>query len=126
MILIIIYILYLITLIINFIMDQQDKMYVIKRDGSKVPILFDSITRRNEKITKLLNLNIDCACLSQKVIMNLKNGMKTEEIDELSADESYALSARNPDYGKLASHITINNHQKKAAKNFKECIRKII
>jgi ribonucleoside-diphosphate reductase subunit M1 len=105
--------------------DNEEQMFVIKRDGSKVPIKFDSITRRNEKISKLLNLNVDCAKLSKKVIASLKNGMKTSEIDELSAEEAYGLSSRNPDYEKLASYIVINNHQKKCPKTFKSCIEKL-
>lgn len=106
-------------------MENEDKMFVIKRDGNKVPVKFDSITRRNEKIAKLLNLNIDCGKLSQKVIMSLKNGMKTSDIDDLSSDEAYGLSSRNPDYGKLSAYIAINNHQKKCPKTFKECIEKL-
>lgn len=100
-------------------------MFVVKRNGDKVPIKFDSITRRNEKIAKLLNLNIDCGKLSQKVIMSLKDGMKTSDIDDLSSDESYGLSGRNPDYEKLASHISINNHQKKCPKTFQSCIEQL-
>ena len=35
------------------------------------------------------------------------------------------FSARNPDFGRLASYITINNHQKQSPKTFKECIEKL-
>ena len=106
-------------------MDNDAQMYVIKRDGKRENIKFDSITKRNEKLANLLNLKVDLGKLSQKVIMSLKNGMKTEEIDELSADEAYGMSSRNPEYGRLSSYITINNHQKKCPKNFKECIEKL-
>ena len=47
-------------------MESEDKMYVLKRNNERVPIKFDSITRRNEKIVKLLNLDIDCGKLNSK------------------------------------------------------------
>jgi ribonucleoside-diphosphate reductase alpha subunit len=106
-------------------LSDDEKMYVIKRNNERVPIKFDSITRRNEKIVKELNLNIDCAKLSMKVINSLKSSMKTSEIDNLSAEEAYYLSSRNPDYGKLASYIAISNHQKQCPKTFKECIEQL-
>jgi len=70
-------------------------MHVIKRNGERVPVEFDSITRRNEEIAKALELKIDCGQLSQKVIMSLKSGMTTAEIDELSSEEAYYLSGRS-------------------------------
>lgn len=106
-------------------MSTEEKMFVIKRNGERVPIKFDSITRRNEEICEKLKLNIDCGNLSQKVIMGLKSGMTTCQIDNLSAEESYYLSSRNPEYGVLASHIAINNHQKQCPKTFRECIEQL-
>jgi len=105
--------------------NNDEKMCVVKRNGKKVPISFDSITRRNEEIVRKLNLNVDSAKLSQKVINSLKTSMKTSEIDNLSAEEAYYLSSRNLDYGKLASYIAISNHQKQCPLTFKECMEKL-
>ena len=100
-------------------------MYVIKRNGEKADVEFDSITQRNLEITKELKLDIDCGKLSQKVIMSLKSGMTTSEIDDLSAEEAYYLSGRYPEYGKLASYIAIGNMQKNAPKTFLECMTRL-
>ena len=100
-------------------------MHVIKRNGEKVNVEFDSITRRNEEIAKELGLDIDCGKLSQKVILSLKSGMTTSEIDDLSAEEAYHLSGRFPEYGNLASHIAISNMQKNSPKTFLECMTKL-
>ena len=100
-------------------------MYVIKRNGERVDVKFDEITQRNLEIANELKLDIDCGKLSQKVIMSLKSGMTTSEIDDLSAEEAYYLSGRYPEYGKLASYIAINNMQKNAPKTFLECITKL-
>lgn len=104
---------------------SQEKMFVIKRNGEKAPVKFDSITKRNEQICKDLKLDIDCGKLSQKVINGLKSGMTTIEIDNLSSEEAYYLSSRNPDYGTLAAHIAISNHQKQCPKTFRECIEQL-
>lgn len=46
--------------------------------------------------------------MAQKLIEQLVDGMKTSELDELSAEEAYSLYTTHPDYGWLASRITVS------------------
>ena len=65
-------------------------MYVIKRSGKKELMHFDKITTRNSKLCS--DLSIDPIKISQKVVESLKSGMKTVEIDVLSAETALYMS----------------------------------
>ena len=96
-------------------------MYVIKRNGSKVPIRYDSITDRNVEYGK--DLDVDVTYLSQLVINSLKSGMTTSEIDDLSAETAFYLSCYEPDYDVLATRIAISNLHKSTSSNFEEVMK---
>ena len=93
-------------------------MFVIKRSGEKVPMRYDNITDRNIELSQ--DLSIDVAHLSQLVIQSLKNGMTTNEIDELAAETAAYMSSYEPEYDILASRIAVSNHQKCTSKSFIE------
>jgi ribonucleoside-diphosphate reductase alpha subunit len=99
------------------------RMYVIKRDGSKQPMRYDSITDRNEQYGK--DLNVDVAHLSQLVINSLKSGMTTSEIDVLSSETAFYQSCYEPDYDILATRIAISNLHKSTSASFVETVRKL-
>ena len=71
-------------------------MYVIKRNGQREPMRYDKITDRNVELAN--GLNVDVAKLSQAVIQSLKDGMTTEEIDQLSAETAFYMSTYEPDF----------------------------
>lgn len=96
-------------------------MYVIKRNGQQTSLLFDNITRRNQKLTKDLP-HINTESLSQSVIAGLKNGMTTHDIDILSCESAIIKSIYEPDYGVLASRIAWNDLHKRTPSTFKETI----
>ena len=96
-------------------------MFVIKRSGQKVPMRYDSITDRNLELSK--DLDIDVAYLSKIVIQSLKNGMTTNEIDELAAETAAYMSSYEPDYDVLAARIAISNHQKATSVSFYETMK---
>ena len=98
-------------------------MYVYKRDGTKVPMRYDSITDRNTQLS--LDLDVDVAYLSQLVINSLKSGMTTSEIDELSSSTAAYLSCYQPDYDKLATRIAISNLHKQTQTNFASVIQSL-
>jgi ribonucleoside-diphosphate reductase alpha subunit len=98
-------------------------MYVIKRSGDKVPVRYDSITDRNIELSK--GLNIDVAYLSKMVIESLKNGMTTNEIDELSSETAAYMSSYEPDYDVLAARIAVSNHSKNTSDDFIGTMRTI-
>ena len=104
-------------------MDSNSQMYVIKRNGEKQELLFDNITRRNQKLAN--DLNIDTTSLSLSVIQGLKSGMTTREIDFLSCENAIYKSTYEPNYAILAARIAINDLHKTTPKTFHECIKKL-
>lgn len=104
-------------------MNSNSQMYVIKRNGEKQELLFDNITRRNQKLAN--DLNIDTTSLSMSVIQGLKSGMTTREIDFLSCENAIYKSTYEPNYAILAARIAINDLHKTTPKTFQECINKL-
>lgn len=100
--------------------------FIIKRDGSHQPILFDKITKRNKSLTNPSNiygnkkLDIDVIEISQKVISSLKSGMTTSELDELSCETAIHMSTYNPDYELFAARIAVNNLHKNTSSKFRD------
>ena len=109
--------------VLNIDKMENSQMYVIKRNGKKQELLFDNITRRNQKLAK--DLNIDTTSLSLSVIQGLKSGMTTREIDYLSCENAIYKSTYEPNYAILASRISINDLHKTTPKTFRECIDKL-
>lgn len=103
--------------------EEMNKMYVIKRDGQRQEMLFDNITRRNQKLAH--DLNIDTTSLSMSVIQGLKSGMTTREIDLLSCENAIYKSTYEPNYAVLASRIAVNDLHKTTPSTFRDCIDKL-
>ncbi len=97
-------------------MTTEDR--VTKRDGRMETISFDKILTRVKNLGNN-ELNVNYTGLVQKVIDRLYDGIKTTEIDELTAQQCASLSTSHPDYGILASRIMISNHQKNTPDTFK-------
>uniref|UniRef100_A0A6C0IF41 ribonucleoside-diphosphate reductase n=1 Tax=viral metagenome TaxID=1070528 RepID=A0A6C0IF41_9ZZZZ len=91
-------------------------MKVLKRNGSFEPISFDKVLGRIRKASKNLLVNPDS--LAQQVLARIYDGVKTSEIDELTAQLAASLSTSHPDYGILASRITVSNHQQNTEASF--------
>ncbi len=91
-------------------------MRVLKRDGHFENISFDKVLQRIRKASKHLQVNPDA--LAQQVLSQIYDGVKTEEIDDLTAQLAASLSTNHPDWGTLAARIAISNHQKKTSSSF--------
>lgn len=99
----------------------NNEMFVIKRDGTKQNIQFDKITKRNEKLCK--DLNVNPIILSQKVIESIYPGIRTKQLDELSAETALYMSTYEPEYEILAKRIAISNLHKTTIEKFSDsCI----
>jgi ribonucleoside-diphosphate reductase alpha chain len=87
-------------------------MYVIKRNGTKVPVSFNEVLTRIQRLAEgLAHVNPDL--VAQKVCNQIQDGIKTSELDEFAAETCAMMQARyHPNYGKLAARILIDNHQK--------------
>ena len=102
------------------------EMRVQKRNGDYEEVSFDKILTR---IKLLCNsdefaekLNIDSTQIAQKVCSELKDNIKTSELDKLASETSISLYTKHPDFATLASRICISNHQKECPKSFSDCI----
>ena len=97
------------------------EMYVKKRDGRLELVAFEKVSERLRKVAEGLHVNV--TALAQKVLMQIVDGVKTSELDELAANLSISNVTVNPDYGVLASRIIISNHQKNSPDSFAEAMK---
>ena len=91
-------------------------MRVTKRNGSFEDISFDKVLQRIRTAARGLKINPDG--LAQQVLAQIYDGVKTTELDELSARLAASLATTHPDWGTLASVIAISNHHKETEPNF--------
>jgi transcriptional regulator len=101
---------------------SNEEMYVTKRDGVVEIVSFDKILKRIKRIGQEANVKINYTTLTMKIIDQLYNKISTTKIDELTAEQCAAMSSTHPDYGTLASHITISNHHKNTIPFFSEAM----
>ena len=96
----------------DIVVGMYDHMYVTKRNGDRVPVSFNEVSTRIQRLAEgLPHVNPDL--VSQKVCSQIHDGIKTSELDEFAAETCAMMQARyHPNYGKLAARIIIDNHQK--------------
>lgn len=95
-------------------------MKVIKRDGKKEDVSFDKVLQRIRKAAKGLQVNPDA--LAQQVLGQIIDGVRTSELDELTAQVAASLCTSHPDWGILAARIAISNHHKETSASFSHVI----
>jgi ribonucleoside-diphosphate reductase alpha subunit len=100
-------------------------MKVFKRSGSAVPVKFDAVVNRIQKLTHGLSKNVNTSKIAQKVFSSMHDGISTQEIDSLSAEIAIGMMTEDSDYEILATRITASNIQKTAAKNFYLAMKKL-
>lgn len=92
---------------------ESAKKFVVKRDGTQAEIKQQRIRERLEGLCGGLNmdyLNLDV--VTSKVYAGIYNGIKTSQLDTLSAETCAYMTMVHPDYSKLASRIEISNLHK--------------
>ena len=95
-------------------------MYVVKRNGTKEPVMFDKITDRIKKLCYGLNDLVDAVKVAMRVIEGLYDGVTTSELDNLAAETAASMTIAHPDYAQLAARIAISNLHKNTKKSFSE------
>ena len=91
-------------------------MRVTKRNGSVESVSFDKVLQRIRKAARGLSVNPDG--LAQQVLSQIYDGVKTTEIDDLTAQLAASLSTNHPDWATLSARIAISNHHKQTDGNF--------
>ena len=97
-------------------------MKVLKRNMSLEDMKFDKVTARVLNLTNGLSSSISADRVAQKVFSSMYDGMKTQEIDSLSAEVSIGMITEDPDYEILATRILASNIQKKCPSTFSEAM----
>jgi len=99
-------------------------MYVIKRDGQKQEVKFDSITCRIRRLCDGLDPQyVDPVPITQKVIEGFYAGISTSEIDTLAAETCAYMSQKHPDFSTLAARIAVSNLHKNTLDSFADTCR---
>ena len=101
-------------------MSGNGEMYVVKRNGQKEPVAFEKVSERLRKVAEGLHVNV--TAVAQKVLAQIVDGIKTSELDVLSANLCISNVTKHPDYGTLAANIIISNHQKNTPYTFSQAI----
>lgn len=96
-------------------------MRVQKRNGAYESISFDKVLQRIRKAARGLSVHPDG--LAQQVLGRIYDGVKTTELDDLTAQLAASLSTTHPDWGTLAARIAISNHHKQTPARFSEAIQ---
>jgi len=104
----------------------SNRMYVIKRDGSRASVSFDKITSRITKLCYGLDPKfVDPVVIAQKVIQGVYPGVTTVELDELAAQTAASFATQHPDCSILAARISVSNLHKMTTKSFSETVRQL-
>ena len=104
----------------------SNKMRVLKRSGSYEDVSFDKILNRLRALSISsefdTQLNLDETLISQKVVHEIYDGVKTSVLDELSSQISMSMYSTHPDFKTLAGRIAISNLHKNTIDNFSDKI----
>ena len=101
---------------------MSEHIYVVKRNGERVPVSFDQILQRIRSLSEGIEY-VNPDLVAQKVCNQLQDGMNTSQLDEFAAETCAMMQARyHPNYGKLAARIVISNHQKNTPSTLLNCI----
>ena len=105
--------------------SSTSEMYVTKRNGNKEIISFDKILQRIKKTGKEVDIKINYTSLAIKIIDQLFDGIPTDKIDEISAEQCATMSSIHYDYGTLASRLIISNHHRNTTASFVKTMKKL-
>lgn len=103
----------------------MNEMTVIKRDGRVVDVSFDKILNRIKNLGSEVNISLNYTELAIQMIDQLYDKIETCKIDEISAQLCASQATKHPNYGKLASKITISNLHKNTNPSFSKTIAHI-
>ena len=98
--------------------SEEQKMFVMKRDGSLEEVAFEKVQKRIADAARGLNVNV--TRLSQQVLGSLIDKITTTQLDTITANLAVSLTTTHPDYGDLAARIAVSNHQKNTPKTLLE------
>jgi len=105
--------------------QNEEEMFVLKRNGTVEIVSFDKILNRIKNIGHEVNLKINYTTLAMKVIDQLYNKISTTKIDELSAQQCASMASIHHDYNVLAGRIIVSNHHKNTSASFSSVMEEL-
>jgi ribonucleotide reductase alpha subunit len=99
-------------------------MYVVKRDGTREPVSFDKVLERIRKAATGLT-GVNYTRIAQLVLAEIRDGIRTTELDELSARLAISYMTVHPDWATLAAQIIISNCQRSAPATFSAAMEEL-
>ena len=105
--------------------DNDEEMYVIKRNNTEEIVSFNKILKRIKNIGEEANIKINYTSLTMKIIDQLFNKITTTQIDNLTAEQCASMTSIRPEYSILASRIAISNHHKNTSESMVEVVEKL-
>lgn len=102
------------------------KMYVVKRNGERQPVMFDKIQARILRLCEMDPplLSVEPTEVAKKVVMGVHDGVTTSDLDKLAAETAAAMGTVHPEYSDLAARISISDLQKNTSDDFMEVFRR--
>ena len=97
------------------------RMRVLKRDGQYENVSFDKVLRRIHALSNGLE-GVQADVVAQKICGRIYDGVKTSELDELTATTCSTMTTVHPDYGTLAARVIISNLHKNTPATFSEAV----
>lgn len=99
-------------------------MRVLKRDGQYENVSFDKVLKRIHVLSNGLE-GVQADEVAQKICGRIYDGVKTSELDELTATTCSTMTTVHPDYGILAARVIISNLHKNTPSTFSEAIEQL-
>lgn len=99
-------------------------MRVLKRNGEYENVSFDKVLNRIVNLSSGLE-GVQPDEIAQKICARIYDGVKTSELDELTATTCSTMSTVHPNYGRLAANIIISNLHKNTPSTFSEAIEEL-
>ncbi len=98
-------------------------MEVIKRNGTREPIMLDKITERVENLS--YGLKVEPVEITKKVAVSVIDSMTTKDLDVLVAETAASMTPVHPDYGFLAGRIAASDLQKNTSNSFSDTVTEL-
>lgn len=98
-------------------------MQVVKRDGRKEEVSFDKVLERIRRAAD--GLAVNPTAITQQVLIQIYDGVKTTELDDLTCQLAASLTTTHHDWGTLAARIAVSNHHKNTSTSFSSVMREL-
>ena len=110
---------------------REPTTFVVNRHGEKIPVLFDTITTRNEDLRSNPAYGpelraIDSPAITAAVVRRFRNGMSTRELDAETAAICISLSTHHSDNEWLAARIYVSDLHKRTPSKLQSMLAAII